>query len=559
VTADFNGDGKLDLVVFGTDQSTQDWNYSVLLGNGDGSFQSPVYYPQADSEGLYYGDFAVADFNNDHKPDLVLITSNLTVLLGNGDGTFAAPAYYFAGTATFGIAIADFNSDGNLDIAAGTSSGTGILYGNGDGTFQPITFPPSLSSSYPSFAADINNDGKADLISRAIALGNGDGTFKVLPDLQNNVSGIADFNGDGKLDFFVSEPGCCGKPVASGIQLGNGDGTFGPFIQVPTNGMLSSSFYADMNGDGHTDIVFPWDLLLMQPFTLSGFGVLLNTTPPGFELWAGALSPTLLTAGNSATSTVNVLANFGFNTATTLSCSGVPSGAVCAFNPPSIAGSSGKSTLTITTSASTAGGTYPVQVTGTAGTVISSTTLSLVVQAAAPPPDFSLGPSSGSPTSQTITAGQTANFSLDLTSVGAFSGTVSFGCAITPSVNKAPTCNAPSSMQISGTGSQSVSISVGTTATVMTSALPDFRFPAAGSRLLWIFGLLGTVLLLARGRKRISAFSWSVVIMGAISLLACGGSSSHTVPGTPAGTYTITVTAMSGSLSHNIALDVTVQ
>lgn len=208
------------------------------------------------------------------------------------------------------------------------------------------------------------------------------------------------------------------------------------------------------------------------------------------------------------------------------------------------------------TSTSTARGTYPVQVMGAAGAVISSTTLSLVVQAAAP--DFSFGPSSGSPTSQTITAGQTANFSLELTPSGAFSGTVNFSCAITPAVKPATTCNLPSSLQVSGTGSQSVSINVGTTATVTTSAFPDFRFPASGSRLLWIFGLLGTVMLLARRCNRILAFSLSVGILGTIFLLACGGSSSssHTVQGTQAGTYTVTVTATSGSLNHNTVLQV---
>jgi len=560
-TAEFNGDGKLDLVVFGMDSITSDWNYSVLLGNGDGSFQSPVYYPQGVAAGSYSLQSVVADFNNDHKPDIALVTGNATqslaILLGNADGTFATPVYYFVGNSANSLTIADFNSDGNLDIAAPGTSGEGILYGKGDGAFQPIVFPASLNGFYASNTADINSDGKPDLIGgHQIALGNGDGTFRVLTSpLQNAASGIADFNGDGKLDFFEMEMGTTPHPVATGIQLGNGDGTFSPFLRAPTNGLLWSSFYADMNGDGRTDIVFFWNLAGSVTFSVGGLGVILNTTPTGFELTAGTLSPAPLTAGNSATSTINALSNFGFNTAATLSCSGLPSGALCEFSPPSIAGSSGKATLTITTNASTAAGTYPIQITGTAGLVTSSTSSLLIVQAA---PDFSLSPTS--PPSETITAGQTASFSLNLTSSGGLSGTLNFSCAITPTVTKGPTCNLPASVQISGTGPQSVSVTVGTTATTTTSAFLDLRYPRAGLRLLWISALLGMVLLFARSHKRMSAFSLSIAIMGAVSLLGCGGSSSHTtIQGTPAGTYTVTVTATSGNLNHNSVLRVMVQ
>jgi hypothetical protein len=149
VTADFNGDGKPDLVVFGMDSITSDWNYSVLLGNGNGSFQSPVYYPQGVTAGSYSLQSVVADFNNDHKPDIALATGNaaqsVAILLGNGDGTFATPVYYFVGNSANSLTIADFNSDGNLDIATPRASGEGILYGKGDGTFQPIVFPATLN------------------------------------------------------------------------------------------------------------------------------------------------------------------------------------------------------------------------------------------------------------------------------------------------------------------------------------------------------------------------------------------------------------------------------
>ena len=97
---------------------------------------------------------------------------------------------------------------------------------------------------------------------------------------------------------------------------------------------------------------------------------MMNTTPPGFGVVASALSPAPVTAGNAATSTITVSPTFGFSGTVALSCTGLPSGATCAFNPPSIANSSGTSALNVATSASVAAGTYPVQVLGTSGPIV---------------------------------------------------------------------------------------------------------------------------------------------------------------------------------------------
>jgi hypothetical protein len=308
------------------------------------------------------------------------------------------------------------------------------------------------------FTADVNNDGKPDLISyNQVALGNGDGTFTVLPALSGvRVEGVADLNGDGRPDLIVAN----NANNYAGVLLGNGDGTFGAFITVlPYTNGLSMVLVADMNSDGRMDIIFPWG---------AGSGVLLNTTPAGFELSASAFSPAPVTAGNSANSTVSVNPTFGFNGSVGLSCVGLPTGASCGFNPPTIAGSSGKSTLTITTTTSTAAGTYPVQVQGSAGSIVNSSSVSLVIQAA---PDFVINPGSGS-TSQTVSAGQTASFTLSLAGTGTFSGTVSLSCAITPAATPAPTCSLSSaSEQISGTTPQSVTVTVGTTAPSTTAML----------------------------------------------------------------------------------------
>ena len=295
VAADFNGDGNLDLAVLGVDSTNEYWSYSVFMGNGDGSFQSPVTYSQNVLAGTVFGPdpIVVADFNNDHRPDLAVAVpadQSVAVLLGNGDGTFQAPVpYYDAGNTT--LLVADFNGDSKLDIAVGSgavssSTQTAILFGNGDGTFQPVVFPTSLDGFVAHFTADLNNNGKPDLMSEVqVALGNGDGTFTLQPLLAFQGYALGDFNGDGKLDAVAA------GPSGSGISFGNGDGTFGSLIIVPVmTGMSSSVLVQDMNNDGQPDLIFPWENLGVY-----GIGVALNTTLsgplPNFQVSASGSLP----------------------------------------------------------------------------------------------------------------------------------------------------------------------------------------------------------------------------------------------------------------------------
>ena len=181
---DFNGDGKLDLAI----TSTQGGGVFVLLGNGNGTFQTPLQYAAAGSQSAIVADSViVADFNGDGKLDLAVggspvSGSGVSVLLGNGDGTFQAPLNAPGGAP---LAAADFNLDGKLDLFAGGD----VLLGNGDGTFVLYATYPSGSAAA---AADLNGDGKPDLVvaqggnpesnlridSVAVLLGNGDGTFQ---------------------------------------------------------------------------------------------------------------------------------------------------------------------------------------------------------------------------------------------------------------------------------------------------------------------------------------------------------------------------------------------
>jgi FG-GAP-like repeat len=221
-SADFNNDGKLDLATANTSNSV-----SVLLGKGNGTFQTPVSYPA----GQYPLSLAAGDLRNNGNVDLVTVNVNycnssitpcgpgtVSVLLGNGDGTFQAHTDYGVGLLPSSVAVGDFRSNGKLDIAVvnNASSSVSILLGNGDGTFQPqvsyLTASLIDNQTNPQMIAigDFNQDGKPDLAiattaALSILLGNGDGTFQSHVDipLAGGAGAIAtaDFNGDGKLDL----------------------------------------------------------------------------------------------------------------------------------------------------------------------------------------------------------------------------------------------------------------------------------------------------------------------------------------------------------------------
>jgi hypothetical protein len=146
----------------------------------------------------------------------------LSVLLGNGDGTFqAAVSYRSGGTSAASVAVADVNGDGRLDllVANSGSSTVGVLLGDGDGTFQAASVYNSGGSSYSSnqvVVADVDGDGKLDLVvanygngSVAALLGNGNGTFQSALSYSSGGSGptsvaVKDVNGDGKPDVVVA-------------------------------------------------------------------------------------------------------------------------------------------------------------------------------------------------------------------------------------------------------------------------------------------------------------------------------------------------------------------
>ena len=259
---DFNGDGKPDLAVVNSYSN----NVSILLGNGDGTFQIHVDYPT----GAQPGSVAIGDFNGDGKLDLAVVNSysnNVSVLLGNGNGTFQPAVSYGTGSGTGPafVAVGDFNHDGKLDLAVANSNSTyvSVLLGNGDGTFQTAVNYDVGGAPTSIAVGDFNHDGKLDLAVAvpvpgpstyvSVLLGNGDGTFQTAVNYNApyapDAVAVGDFNGDGNLDLVVGN-----RSSNISVFLGNGDGTFRTAVNYSAGYNPSSVAVGDFNNDGTLDL-----------------------------------------------------------------------------------------------------------------------------------------------------------------------------------------------------------------------------------------------------------------------------------------------------------------
>jgi hypothetical protein len=596
---DFNQDEKLDLVY--ADCVTPGTGLWFLQGNGDGTFQPPASISGTSSLGTITM-LVTADLNGDGRLDLVageaVVGEALAqfqpeqqagpcgawVWLGNGDGTFQSPVEYAndADYYTFGLAIGDFNASGVLDAVLANANlipdytGYGalsILLGNGNGTFQNgINFQvPSLASVV---GGDFNGDGKMDVaVATAPSDVNLGGSLSVVVFLQGQIEVPIAFPSASSETFDETAVNTTSQPLTMTLtNVGTGTLTLtsigitgadaGDFAQTNNCGStLAPSAFCQINmtftpttSGIRTAVLSLVDNAKSSPQTVTLTGIGLG---PSAELSPGSLTfpsqfvgtsglpqnITLTNNGNAVLTISNIeaTAQFQATNGCTSSLAGGVSCTISVFFDPSSAGTQ-TGTLTITDNAPNSPQT--VELIGTGQDFAMSTT----------------------PSSATVSAGQTANYSISVAPEGGLTQTVSLTCSGAPQLS---TCTVtPSSLALNGSASAAVTVAVSTTAGTMAPPMgKSFPQGLEGSWILWSCFLLAVVSLAALSATRRRRAPW---LLGACLLMmivwaACGGGGNvvHT-PGTPAGTYTIKVTgnmtsaAPSGQITHSLNLTLTV-
>lgn len=582
-TADFNGDGKQDLLLVATH------GMAVALSNGDGTFQSPVSLPfgPLDCE-LSYA--ATADLTGNGNQDIVVaypgdaacggpgsMPSGYFVILGNGDGTFAAPQFYSAGAELYSITIADINGDGIPDLLIDDTPfhvfGQFAVYfapGNGDGTFgslQPLTSGYVVSQVS---VTDFNQDGKADLVlfsegtetlsgldttSAGILLyaGVGDGTFLAPTELATGTfflnGAIADVNGDGLPDIVASpfspgngSNGFADTAISTFLNMGLGNfsaaiNDLGPAQEV---NLFIGNFLSDNAPDLIVESASGPALYLNQSGTLATLAASVTTAAQG--------SPVLLTA----------------TIAPSISGRPTPTGTVTFSSGGTALGTmalSGGAASLSTTSLPVGAGSITAVYSGDANFNPNSQAAPASVTVTAVSPAFTL---TSTPPTLSLSAGQIATTTLTLTANSTFSGSVSLSAANLPqgisvlftpgSINLSAGQTASSTLVVSTTQAATASRRTGGAA----RALPALILP---------FALLPGLLLVSRGkqscrRMKTVGVVLMLVFIGTLSGCSSGSSSSNSSGSKQSTIANIVITAAARNSSaspQSITLTLTIQ
>jgi len=569
--------GPLDLFVETETNGSTTVTYalSLYLGNGDGTFGAASTPPVADniappSFGSALGQIALADMNGDGKPDLITLGSTnnggqgeIAISLGNGDGTFQTPTILDFGnesTLGYGLAAADFNGDGKMDIAVtgfDAPVDTGIFLGNGDGTLQ--SFKSGSGLTEPAEGIDLIIYGAAT---------------------------TADFNGDGKPDLVAGSAVLINEgPIAGTLTTTTTLTPSATQITVGTSVTLTAMVSASATPTGSVTFYDGTNALATE--TLNGSGVATYTTS---SLSVGTHSITAAYAGNStfagsmsaavtitvSTPTVTATTSTLVASATTVtpgtqvtftdtvapaSGTGTPTGTVT-FEVDGVAGTpvtlaSGVATYQTTTLATGANNVVALYSGDSNFSASTSNAVTVTVQTATP--TFAIG---ASPSSATVTAGGSTQTTITVTPANGFNQAVSFACTGLPTGG---TCTFnPTTVTPNGTAAATTTLTIATATQSGALAKPG-RF-GAGARGAATLAFMAAGALWFFGRRRSSVWMRMLPLMVLLTVAAvtvgCGGSSGSGGGGGGGGggsqTYTVTVTGTAGSQSQTATFTLTV-
>ncbi len=604
------------------DHAGRSWFYQVLMGKGDGTFDGVPAVTVGSGPGIGIQQFpsqrfyATADFNGDKHPDLLMSTAytnngqpagtGVIVTPGTGDGSFGTPILSSMSFAPVVVAAADINGDGNADAVAVGSGSSGatvaVLFGHGDGTLNgeiDYTLPDNTDSPAGVVVGDFNGDGHPDIAVAMLGadpcsspcapgvyvlLGQGGGTFAAPVRVDSSsrpLLATADLNGDGRADLVVADAGeITGNSQTPGvvhIYLGQSNGQFQSGTPTVPALFFSDLAVADLNKDGKPDII----LGATDSSTRTQVDVMLGHGDGTFA----AAQPTVFAGGTADPPPTIAVADFDGD--------GNPD--VAYFLPNAFSGilfGAGDGTLPTAVNmpifapvfpgAPTAldlnGDQRPDLLVADGGPVSKLVALVNSGSFATDTADFSVA---DNPAAGTVTAGQSASSTVTLTPEFGFAQTVTLSCSGLPA---GAACKfSPSAVTVSG-GPATATLSISTTASsaaIQPQQLRPLAVAASTGALMAVLWLPAIGLAKRSGGTRLLQVL-ALLLMATVVLQGCGGGSSDNggsagtsgssssgsgssssssgggASGTPAGHYTVTITATAGSTVHTTSYTLTV-
>jgi hypothetical protein len=611
-----------DLAITVQDETNFNQGMIIVLGNGDGTFQAnPVLLPTTlqdpNVEVPIPASVAVADMNGDGIPDLAYTNSEFGtagILYGQGGGAYYNPVEFPASRWAYNLVVAPFSGPGAQDVmVAGWEnsldfSGVTVLLNTGDtATTLTTSGTPSQAGAPVTFTATVAAKtrgttgppaGTVTFYNGATALGTGtltSGTLQftttALPVGSNSIT--AAYNGDGGVTFLPSasaavaqvvtqassstainssaNPQQPGKPVtltATVSATATGDvlkptGTVNFF----NNGVLLGT--GTLNAAGQTAVTATLTTGSHSITAVySGDTNFLGSTSPTFDQVIGQAASTTTVTSSANPAALNSTVTFTATVASAVAGSTVaPTGSVTFKDGSTTIGtgtvSSGKAAFA--TSSLTAG-THSITAVYGGDTNFTGSTSPALIQVISPASTgFTL---SANPSSASVNPGSSATYKITVTPTG-FSGSVSFSCP--SSLPAGVSCSfSPNPLSVSGSAAVSTTLTIATTAPTSSMVMPTDINPARGNmNLLASLSAMGLVGLVLTGDWKKRKLSSRVIIMAVIALVmimawsGCGGGSSSggggtPTGGTPAGTYTVTVSGMGSNNGVSVANSVPV-